>query len=167
MATAFTHRLLAAARAHPHAPILIHLFSGGGFIFMAWVFQLLADLRSEEADALRARVAGVVLDSSPALVNPDVSSRALVAAALGKPAAGIEDAYPWLVRPTAAIVGGYLGLPFVRQALVGADAAWVLAAPRCPQLYLYRCVACLCWHGVGPVRGLRLSELGCHPAVPD
>jgi hypothetical protein len=137
LAASFTHKLLQAARQRPRAPILVHLFSGGGFIFVGWVFQLLADLKSAEAAAVRGRIAGIVLDSSPALVTPDVSSRALVAAALGRPAAGIEAALPWLVKPTAAMVAGYLQLPFVREALVGVEAAWASAAPRCPLLCLY------------------------------
>lgn len=139
LAANFTHKLLRAAQAHPRAPILVHLFSGGGFIFMAWVFQLLAELQDTNpaAASARRRIAGVVLDSSPALVTPDVSSRALVAAVLGRPADGIEAQFPWLVRPTAAIVDGYLRLPFIRDALVGMEAAWVQQAPPCPKLFLY------------------------------
>jgi hypothetical protein len=137
LAANFTHKLLQKAQQHPKAPILIHLFSGGGFIFMGWVFQLLAELNSAEADAVCARIAGIILDSSPAMVTADVSSRALVAAALGRPAEGIEQELPWLVRPAAAIVDGYLRLPYVKDALVGMDKAWMQQAPVCPKLFLY------------------------------
>lgn len=137
LAANFTHKLLQKARAHPKAPILVHLFSGGGFIFMGWVFQLLAELKSPEAEAVRSRIAGVVLDSSPAMVTADVSSRALVAAALGRPAEGIEAELPWLIKPAAAIVDGYLRLPYVKDALVGMDTAWMQQAPACPKLFLY------------------------------
>lgn len=137
LAANFTHQLLQKAQAHPKAPIIIHLFSGGGFIFMGWVFQLLAELDSAEAESVRSRIAGIILDSSPAMVTADVSSRALVAAALGRPAEGIECELPWLVRPAAAIVDGYLRLPYVKDALVGMDTAWMQQAPRCPKLFLY------------------------------
>lgn len=113
------------------------LCTGGGFIFMGWVFQMLAELNSAEADSVRSRIAGVVLDSSPAMVTGDVSSRALVAAAMGRPAEGIEQELPWLVRPAAAIVDGYLRLPYVKDALVGMDRAWMQQAPPCPKLFLY------------------------------
>lgn len=116
---------------------LLVLRAGGGFIFMGWVFEMLAELKSPEADGVRSRIAGVIMDSSPAMVTADVSSRALVAAALGRPAEGIEQALPWLVRPAAAIVDGYLRLPFVNDALVGMERAWMQQAPPCPMLFLY------------------------------
>jgi hypothetical protein len=49
----------------------VHLFSGGGFIFMGWVFQILAELEPHNAQAadVRARIRGVVFDSSPADVT--------------------------------------------------------------------------------------------------
>jgi pimeloyl-ACP methyl ester carboxylesterase len=137
LAANFTHKLLQKAKAHPRSPILIHLFSGGGFIFMGWVFQLLAELNSQEAEAVRSRIAGVILDSSPAMVTADVSSRALIAAAMGRPAEGIEQEFPWLVKPAAAIVDGYLRLPYVKDVLVGMDKAWMQQAPPCPKLFLY------------------------------
>jgi hypothetical protein len=104
---------------------------------MGWVFQLLAELNSPEAEAVRSRIAGVILDSSPAMVTGDVSSRALIAAALGRPAEGIEQQLPWLVRPAAAIVDGYLRLPYVKDVLVGMEKAWMQQAPPCPKLFLY------------------------------
>lgn len=39
--------------------------------------------------------------------------RALVAAALGQPAEGIEQRYPWLVGPTSAVVNTWFHIPFV------------------------------------------------------
>eukprot|EP00877_Chromochloris_zofingiensis_P011424 jgi/Chrzof1/6535/Cz19g00070.t1 len=89
----FVKRVLSAARRRPRAPVLVHLFSGGGFIFMSWMFAILKDMaktRPDAADVLN-RIKGIILDSSPAMVNADVSSRALVAAALGQPAEGIEQ----------------------------------------------------------------------------
>eukprot|EP00775_Hariotina_reticulata_P002489 gene2489-2792_t len=137
LAADFTRRLLHAARQHPDAPILVHLFSGGGFIFMGWVFQLLAELHSQEAQAVRERIRGVILDSSPAEVTADVSSRALIAAALGQPAEGIEQRYPWLVQPLVAAVDSYLKLPFIQNALVVMENSWMHYAPRCPKLFLF------------------------------
>jgi hypothetical protein len=67
----------------------------------------------------------------------DVSSRALVAAALGRPADGIEEELPWLVKPTAAVVEGYLKLPFIKDSLVGMEQSWLQQAPACPKLFLY------------------------------
>lgn len=51
--------------------------SGGGFIFMSWMFAILKDMaktRPDAADVLN-RIKGIILDSSPAMVNADVSSR--------------------------------------------------------------------------------------------
>jgi hypothetical protein len=49
----------------------VHLFSGGGFIFMGWVFQILAELEPHNAQAadVRSRIRGVIFDSSPADVT--------------------------------------------------------------------------------------------------
>jgi hypothetical protein len=56
---------------HPPRSLQVHLFSGGGFIFMGWVFQILAELEPHNAQAadVRARIRGVVFDSSPADVT--------------------------------------------------------------------------------------------------
>uniref|UniRef100_A0A383VJ81 Uncharacterized protein n=1 Tax=Tetradesmus obliquus TaxID=3088 RepID=A0A383VJ81_TETOB len=139
LAAKFTHRLLQTAQQRPNAPILVHLFSGGGFIFMGWVFQILSELEPHNAAAadVRSRIRGVIFDSSPADVTADVSSRALVAAALGRPAEGIEDELGWLVKPTAAVVEGYLKLPFIRTSLLGMEQSWLQQAPACPKLFLY------------------------------
>eukprot|EP00878_Enallax_costatus_P013073 GHUV01013661.1.p1 GENE.GHUV01013661.1~~GHUV01013661.1.p1 ORF type:complete len:287 (+),score=57.73 GHUV01013661.1:592-1452(+) len=131
----FTHKLITHAKQHPGAPILVHLFSGGGFIFMGWVFQLLSEVQGGK-DVLD-RVQGVILDSSPADVTADVSSRALVAAALGRPADNIEKELPWLVKPATAVVDGYLKLPFIKDALVSMEDTWLSQAPACPKLFLY------------------------------
>jgi hypothetical protein len=52
-------------------PLQVHLFSGGGFIFMGWVFQILAELEPHNAQAadVRSRIRGVIFDSSPADVT--------------------------------------------------------------------------------------------------
>lgn len=104
---------------------------------MGWVFQILSELQGAEYQSIKDRICGVIFDSSPAAVTSDVSSRALVAAALGRPADGIEDELPWLVKPTAAVVEGYLKLPFVKDALLGMEQAWLQSAPNCPKLFLY------------------------------
>eukprot|EP00879_Flechtneria_rotunda_P009015 GHRR01009440.1.p1 GENE.GHRR01009440.1~~GHRR01009440.1.p1 ORF type:complete len:257 (+),score=68.60 GHRR01009440.1:296-1066(+) len=137
LAAKFTHRLIQTACANPTAPILVHLFSGGGFIFMGWVFQLLANIDTPDGRKVLERIRGVILDSSPADVTADVSSRALVAAALGRPADGIELDLPWLVKPAAAVVEGYFKLPFIKDALVDKDQSWLDSAPTCPKLFLY------------------------------
>lgn len=71
LAAKFTHRLLQTAQQRPNAPILVHLFSGGGFIFMGWVFQILSELEPHNAAAadVRSRIRGVIFDSSPADVT--------------------------------------------------------------------------------------------------
>ncbi len=57
------------------SPMLLRT-SGGGYIFAAWMFQQLAHLQqTEEVQALPSRLAGIILDSSPAPVTADVSSR--------------------------------------------------------------------------------------------
>jgi Eukaryotic protein of unknown function (DUF829) len=144
LAAEFAHKLLRVARTKSGGsappPLLFHVFSGGGFIFTNWLLQMLADTGGREADALRRSIAGVVFDSSPAAVTADVSSRALVAAILGRPAEGIERTKRGTVRSVTLAVDGYLRLPFVRGPLLGTESAWTDeagVAPRCPQLYLF------------------------------
>ena len=93
--------------------------SGGGFIFVGWLIQALADMgHSRQADQVLRRLCGIILDSSPASVTADVSARAIVAALLRQPAEGIEQRLPWLVGPASAAVNLYLQLPFVQQRLL-------------------------------------------------
>ncbi|KAI8470580.1 MAG: hypothetical protein J3K34DRAFT_368414, partial [Monoraphidium minutum] len=84
-----------------------------------------------------SRVAGVVLDSSPAYVTSDVTARALLAAALREPADGVADRHPAALSALRAGVDAYFALPPMRRRLEESEAAWRELLPPCPKLYLY------------------------------
>jgi pimeloyl-ACP methyl ester carboxylesterase len=86
---------------------------------------------------LISRVEGIVLDSSPALVVPDVASRAMVSAVFGEPAEGIEQRHPWLVKATAAVVDLYLRWEHIDETIRDVHATWQELVPPCPKLFLY------------------------------
>jgi hypothetical protein len=67
----------------------------------------------------------------------DVFSRAIVAAALARPADGIEAAMPRLVNSTTAVLQSYLDMPSIRSQVIGFEQAWLQHAPPCPKLFLY------------------------------
>ncbi|GBF94577.1 hypothetical protein Rsub_06692 [Raphidocelis subcapitata] len=127
--------LAAAAAAAPGAPVLLHLFSGGGFLYSGLMLRALQRRRALEPVA--ARIAGVVLDSSPAFVTADVSARALLAAALREPAGGVEGRHPRLLGAVRGAVEAYLLLPPTRRRIAETEAAWHALTPPCPKLYLY------------------------------
>ena len=108
--------------------------SGGGYIFLAWLLQ---QLQQQGAAAMVNKVEGIILDSSPALVIPDVASRAMVSAAFGEPAEGVEERHPWLVKATAAVVDLYLRWENVDDTIQDVHAAWQEVVPPCPKLFLY------------------------------
>lgn len=128
-------RVVDAAAAAPRAPLLLHLFSGGGYLYAGLL--LLALRRSGDLAAISDRVAGVVLDSSPAYVTADVTSRALLAAALREPAEGVGERHPRLLAAVRGGVGAYFSLPAMRRRLEETEAAWRELTPPCPKLYLY------------------------------
>ncbi|WIA40744.1 hypothetical protein OEZ86_004428 [Tetradesmus obliquus] len=135
----FTRKLIQVAQQRPNAPILVHLFSGGGFIYMGCVCKLLAEWAPTNPAAadVRSRIRGIILDSSPANVTADVFSRALVAAALARPAEGIEESAGWLVKPTTAVIGRVLEIPTYKKQLRAMEQSWLQHAPPCPKLFLY------------------------------
>jgi hypothetical protein len=128
-------RLLAAADRAPDAPLLLHLFSGGGFLYSGLLLRALQ--RKRALASLAPRIAGVVLDSSPAFVTADVSARALLAAALREPAAGVEDRHPRALGALRGAVDAYLSLPPTRNRIRDMEYAWHELTPPCPKLYLY------------------------------
>jgi hypothetical protein len=127
--------LAAAAAAAPRAPILMHLFSGGGFLYSGLLLQALR--RRGDLASLGPRIAGVILDSSPAFVTADVSARALLAAALREPAAGVEARHPRALGVLRGAVDAYLSLPVTRRRIADMEASWHALVPPCPKLYLY------------------------------
>jgi hypothetical protein len=127
--------LAGAAAADPGAPVFLHLFSGGGFLYSGLLLRALQ--RQGSLAALTPRVAGVVLDSSPAFVTADVSARALLAAALREPAAGVEDRHPRALSALRGAVDAYLSLGVTRRRIADMEASWHALVPPCPKLYLY------------------------------
>lgn len=71
------------------------------------------------------------------LLPADVFSRALVAAALARPAEGIEESAGWLVKPTTAVIGRVLEIPTYKKQLRAMEQSWLQHAPPCPKLFLY------------------------------
>jgi len=128
-------RLRSAAVRAPRAPILLHVFSGGGFLYSGLIMRALQ--RQGALGDVAPRMAGVILDSSPAFVTADVSSRALLAAALREPADGIDARHPRILGALRGAVDAYLSLAVTRRRLAGMERAWHELVPPCPKLYLY------------------------------
>ncbi|CAK0783325.1 hypothetical protein CVIRNUC_006524 [Coccomyxa viridis] len=79
---------------------------------------------------------GIVLDSAPARLTPDISSRGLTAALMGQPAAGIEARHPHLTRTAKFALQPLLGFPLISTRMHEVWQAWDVVAPVKPQLYL-------------------------------
>jgi pimeloyl-ACP methyl ester carboxylesterase len=83
------------------------------------------------------RIRGIIFDSSPAQVIPDVAARALVAAVLGEPAEKVQERHPLLVGGTSAAVGAYLKVPLIKHCIQEVHDTWAQLAPPCPMLFLH------------------------------
>ncbi|GAB4814112.1 hypothetical protein N2152v2_001158 [Parachlorella kessleri] len=81
-------------------------------------------------------LSGIVIDSAPSQATPAIWSRGVLSAALGQPAAGIEEAHPVAVRALRSLVGPYLRAKPIARRYTEIQQAW-LESPLCPQLYLY------------------------------
>lgn len=82
-------------------------------------------------------VQGLILDSAPCRLTPEVSARGFTAAVLSKPAASIEQQHPWLVSAAQLLFTPVLRFPPVSDRQNQIWQAWESTAPTCPQLYLY------------------------------
>jgi hypothetical protein len=60
-----------------------------------------------------------------------------VAAAVGRPAEGIEHKAGWLLKPTKAVIKRVLNNPGYRKKMHALDQSWLLHVPACPKLFLY------------------------------
>lgn len=111
----------------PDAPVVAHVMSNAGWL----AFGSLLHLGYSQAAAPRRarspvlledfragvlqRISGMVIDSAPSRPTPDIWARGFVAAALGEPAAGIEQQHPFAVQTARHVAQQYLTLPDVTQ----------------------------------------------------
>jgi hypothetical protein len=85
-----------------------------------------------------------------------------VAAALARPADGIEEQMPRLVNSTTAVLQSYLDLPSIRKQVNNFEQAWLRHAPPCPKLFLYSDADVL----VKPVNVERFMEMMASAGSP-
>ncbi|EIE23814.1 hypothetical protein COCSUDRAFT_83689 [Coccomyxa subellipsoidea C-169] len=81
--------------------------------------------------------AGIILDSAPSRLTPDIAARGFTAAILGEPAQGIELRRPVLTQASKVALLPVLGLPVISARIREVWNAWDNVAPVRPQLYLY------------------------------
>ncbi|KAK9836113.1 hypothetical protein WJX81_002229 [Elliptochloris bilobata] len=82
-------------------------------------------------------VTGLILDSAPSRLTPDIAARGFVSAALAEPAAGIEEARPRLVGAVRSVLRPVLESRYVARRIREVWQAWQMVAPRAKQLYLF------------------------------
>jgi hypothetical protein len=137
-----------AAPARTNASIIAHVFSNGGFYAAGGVLGRGEGGGGEGGGrglALPTRLAGLVFDSCPARLDPDLAARGVTAAFLGEAAeAGTGTRRrAALVRALTPVLGGLLASPAspLGARVEGAWAAWArLGAalpPGLPRLFLY------------------------------
>lgn len=105
-----------------------------------------ADLQSNQhrpqaAQSLHASmlqpVQGLILDSAPCRLTPDISARGFTAAVLSKPAKSITQQHPGLVSAVQMLFTPILRFPPIANRQDQIWQAWESTAPKSPQLYLY------------------------------
>ncbi|CAL8472211.1 g11753 [Coccomyxa elongata] len=154
-ATEFLRQIQDAQAQHPSRAVVYHIFSNAGFIFFGTMLRTLAQQDEElfikivGRPPLGARrpspaplslleaTAGIVLDSAPSRLTPDIAARGLTAAVLGEPAQGIEVRRPSLTQASKFALRPVLGLPMISSRISEIWSAWDHVAPVRPQLYLY------------------------------
>ncbi|CAL5220750.1 g2812 [Coccomyxa viridis] len=156
-AQSFLEEVHEAQCRRPSRPTVYHIFSNAGFIFLGTMLRLLA-LQDESIFRQIARhperlrmleakkpvvllsvldpTQGIILDSAPARLTPDIASRGLTAALLGQAAAGIESRHPYMTRAAKATLQPLLGFPPISTRIHEVWQAWQVVAPVKPQLYL-------------------------------
>lgn len=149
----FAARLRQAATHNPHQPVLYHVFSNAGFLFLSTVLRLAAlhphlawtdrqetphssdphDASAEQKAAsssggVRAahlgRMDAVIWDSAPAPLTSHMASRGFIAAVLGQQAHGIESRHPGLVAAASLPLGCLLAFGPIASRSTQLWAAW-------------------------------------------
>ncbi|GLC40760.1 hypothetical protein PLESTB_000025400 [Pleodorina starrii] len=129
-------------RENPAMPTVYHVFSTGGFIHAGTMWRWMDEVEdvAQRRDLLE-EVRGIILDSAPAAVNPEMSARAIVSAVTNTPAEDLSYGMPgvqgMLLDGTRAFMGRYLQSKGVKLRTEEVYDAWYNLAPVCPQLYLY------------------------------
>ncbi|KAG2424348.1 hypothetical protein HXX76_014557 [Chlamydomonas incerta] len=135
-------RVATLHRENPAMPTVYHIFSTGGFIHAGTMWRWMDEVEdvAQRRDLLE-EVAGIILDSAPAAVQPDLAARAIVSAVTNTPA---EELGPGVGGIQGSLVGGvrgllqsYLQTKGVKLRTEEVYDAWYNLAPTCPQLYLY------------------------------
>ncbi|KAK9905971.1 hypothetical protein WJX75_009885 [Coccomyxa subellipsoidea] len=156
-ASEFLRQIRDAQAQHPSRPIVYHIFSNAGFIFFGTMLRTLAQQDEELFSKVLGRpcyaremgrlspapldilegTAGIILDSAPSRLTPDIAARGFTAAILGEPAQGIEVRRPHLTQASKLALLPVLGLPMISTRIREVWSAWDNVAPVRPQLYLY------------------------------
>ncbi|GIL52524.1 hypothetical protein Vafri_8369 [Volvox africanus] len=129
-------------RENPAMPTIYHVFSTGGFIHAGTMWRWMDEVEdvAQRRDLLE-EVRGIILDSAPAAVNPEMSARAIVSAVTNTPAEELSYGMPgWqgaLLNGTRSFMESYLESKGVKLRTEEVYDAWYNLAPVCPQLYLY------------------------------
>ncbi|KAG2452439.1 hypothetical protein HYH02_002682 [Chlamydomonas schloesseri] len=137
-------RVAALHRENPAMPTVYHIFSTGGFIHAGTMWRWMDEVEdvAQRRDLLE-EVAGIILDSAPAAVQPDLAARAIVSAVTNTPAeelagpdagGGVKGS---LVGGVRSFLDSYLQSKGVKLRTEEVYDAWYNLAPTCPQLYLY------------------------------
>lgn len=136
---------------HLNQPVIYHIFSNAGFLFLGTVLraiaaadalprspsqQLTRNACSPQHDMLQP-VKGLILDSAPCRLTPSISARGFTAAVLSKPAESIQVQHPHLVSAAQLLFTPVLSSPPIANRQDQIWQAWNNTAPLCPQLYLY------------------------------
>ncbi|KAK9823884.1 hypothetical protein WJX72_006171 [[Myrmecia] bisecta] len=161
-AHAFAEQVAAVQQAAPHRPTVYHIFSNAGFLFFGTMLRAIAasddELRAlvfpsksalsrmvsthlqpnrRSLAAVLEPVTGVVLDSAPSRITPDIAARGFTSAVLGKPAEGIEEVHPRIIAASRGAFRPVLQCPLITSRVDEVWRAWQTVAPRAPQLYLH------------------------------
>ncbi len=91
--------------------------SNGGFLFLGTLMDALAAPRAKSVSERSAlcgfahvleNTAGVIIDSAPSHLTPDIAARGSVSAALGLPAENIEKTHPRQIAFVERVSEAYL-----------------------------------------------------------
>jgi len=138
-ARSFLRELEGVREAHAGRHMLLHVFSNAGFLFAGTALRLSAraSKQGEVASCPLELACGVIFDSAPARLTPDMAARGFVSAGLGKPAKGIQHSRPRSVAAATSIFKIFLNAPYIAARSDEVWEAWRTTAPLCPQLYMY------------------------------
>ncbi|KAJ9528577.1 hypothetical protein QJQ45_020438 [Haematococcus lacustris] len=128
---------------NPGLPTVFHIFSTGGYIKAAAIWQQMERLlQPDTRGGMLADIQGIIFDSAPAIVTEDVAVLALQSVFSGMSADALKrgdkggPVQAALQTATRLAMRWYLARPHIITREQKIMDAWFHLAPRCPQLYL-------------------------------